>query len=417
MLPRHVLLLATAHSYRLPAFEVAAARLGVRLSRAVDAPAALAGADRRGLRTPFRDEEAALAAIAAFARDQPVAAILPVDDAGALLAARAGALLGLPYNAPQAAQAARDKAIMRDRLAAAGVPVPAYRRVSLDADPAAVAGSLSYPCVVKPTRLSGSRGVIRVDDGATFVSAFRRVARLLRHTDPDGPGELLVEAFVPGVEVALEGLLGEEGLATLALFDKPDPLDGPYFEETIYVTPSRLPATDQAAIAECAAAAAAALGLRRGPIHAELRLNEDGPWLIEAAGRSIGGLCSEVLRFGVDSSLEELILRQACGLPMAGLVRERAARGVMMIPIPRAGMFRGVAGIEEAAAVPGVDGVKITAPFHNPLVPLPDGESYLGFIFARGETPAAAEASLRAAHRRLRFAIDPIVTLLPTGDA
>ena len=217
---------------------------------------------------------------------------------------------------------------------------------------------------------------------------------------------MLVEDYIPGAEVALEGLLDDGRLRTLALFDKPDPLDGPYFEETLYVTPSRLPAEAQAAIERAAAAAAASLGLRQGPIHAELRWNEGGAFLIEVAARSIGGLCSRTLRFGTDMSLEELILRQALGLPIDA-ARQGRAGGVMMIPIPAAGHLRRVEGVDAAAAVPGVETVEITARMNHPLIPLPEGDSYLGFIFARGETPAEVEAALRAAHARLAFEIVP----------
>jgi biotin carboxylase len=223
---------------------------------------------------------------------------------------------------------------------------------------------------------------------------------------------LLVERYLPGVEVAVEGLLTGGALRTLAIFDKPDPLEGPFFEETIYVTPSRLPDATQAAISARTAEAAAALGLREGPVHAELRINDEGVWPIELAGRSIGGLCSSVLEFGVGVSLEELILRHAVGLPLPDAGRTGAAAGVMMIPIPRGGMLRGVAGVEEALAVPNVTGVEITAPLNQPVTPLPEGASYLGFIFARAETPERAEAALRAAHARLRFRIDPTIPLL-----
>jgi hypothetical protein len=199
----------------------------------------------------------------------------------------------------------------------------------------------------------------------------------------------------------------------LALFDKPDPLDGPFFEETIYVTPSRLPASAQADIAACAAQAAAALGLCYGPVHAELRVNEAGPWLVEMAGRSIGGLCSQTLRFGLgDISLEELILRQAAGLELGVLDRESQASGVMMIPIPAAGILKRVAGVEAAEAVPGVESVEITARLNQPLTPLPEGESYLGFIFARGDEPEKVEAALRQAHQQLQFTVAEMLPLI-----
>jgi biotin carboxylase len=228
-----------------------------------------------------------------------------------------------------------------------------------------------------------------------------------------GSTHILVESFIPGFEVALEGLLDRGRLHVLALFDKPDPLDGPFFEETIYVTPSRLPEAVQADIAASTARAAGALGLVRGPVHAELRVNEAGAWLVEVAGRSIGGLCSHTLRFGPGLSLEELILRQAVGLDVEDVWRlQEGARGVMMIPIPEAGILKEVRGTEEARQVPGNESVEITAPLNYPLVPLPEGESYLGFIFASGSQPDRVEAALRQAHQRLQFRIEPMLPLL-----
>ena len=236
------------------------------------------------------------------------------------------------------------------------MPSPEFRLVSTSDDPAALARQTKYPCVIKPTRLSGSRGVIRADDGAGFVAAFQRIARIAEA----GP-DLLVERFVPGFEVALEGLLTDGRLRVLALFDKPDPLNGPFFEETIYVTPSRLSGDVQAAVAGCAEQAAAAVGLRQGPLHAELRVNDLGPWMVELAGRSIGGLCSSILEFGAGMSLEELILRHALGLDVAGATRRDEAVGVMMIPIPARGWLRQVEGVEDAKQVPLVRDVSISA--------------------------------------------------------
>jgi biotin carboxylase len=370
-----------------------------------------------------------------------------VDDSGVVAAAAVAAQLNLPYNAPTAAAAARDKHLMRTLMAAAGVPCPWFERFSTGDDPAAVAAAVPYPCVLKPTGLNGSRGVMRADTPGEFVARASRLAHFLAREYGPGPQPYLVEAFIPGFEVALEGILdppaaapaagaqrlhtetdGSKGdggaaapqLTVLALFDKPDPLDGPFFEETIYVTPSRLPAATQAAIAAAVTKAAAAMGLRTGPIHAELRVNEDGPWLLEIAGRSIGGLCGRTLRFGLEGegrmTLEELIVRQACGLPWRAAAEPRAgqaASGVMMIPIPEAGQLRAVAGVAAAEAVDGIEGVEISVGLHHTVTPLPEGESYLGFIFARGATPAAVEASLRAAHAALRFTIVPEIELGP----
>ena len=265
-----------------------------------------------------------------------------------------------------------------------------------------------YPCVIKPVNLNGSRGVMRADSPAELIAAIDRLTRLIT-ADTDEARPYLIESYLPGVEVALEGMLDQGHLTILALFDKPDPLEGPFFEETIYVTPSRLSPSMQATIGATTAAAAQALGLVAGPIHAELRVNDEGVWIIEIAGRSIGGLCSQVLRFGVDASLEELIIRQAAGLPLGDASRRDHAAGVMMIPIPEAGLLRAVSGGEEAAAVPLIESVEITARLNYPLVPLPEGDSYLGFIFARGETPEAVEAALRQAHACLHFRIDALL--------
>ncbi len=415
--PQRVLLLYSPSSYRAGPFLEAAKKLGLEVVQGVDMPEALADFWHAPLGLDFADLEQATRAIVDYAAKQPLRAIVAVDDGATLLAAHASAALGLPHNSPDAALAARDKHAMRRLLAEAGVPVPEFRRFAAADDPAWVAAQVAYPCVVKPLRLSGSRGVIRADTPDELIAAFTRTRNMLL-ADGNSLEEtaLLVERFIPGFEVALEGLLTGQKLKVLALFDKPDPLDGPFFEETIYVTPSRLPETTQAAIADCTARAAAALGLREGPVHAELRVNEAGPWIVEIAGRSIGGLCSTILQFGVDMCLEELILRQAIGLEVSSVDREQQAVGVMMIPIPGAGMLRAVHGVEQAEAVPGIVGVEITARLHNQIVPLPEGDSYLGFIFARGDAPAQVEAALRAAHQHLKFDIKPLLTTLPTAD-
>jgi hypothetical protein len=256
---------------------------------------------------------------------------------------------------------------------------------------------------------------MRADDVDQLRGAIKRLSKLLHTLDrAPGPKPFLIEDFIPGFEVALEGLLDHGELHVLALFDKPDPLDGPFFEETIYVTPSRLPTDVQQSVVKCAEDSAWALGLHDGPMHAELRVNERGPWLVEVAGRSIGGLCSQTLRFAQrgDVTLEELIVRQALGLSLDSLEREGHAGGVMMLPIPGEGLLRGVTGIDEAKAVIGIEDVQITARLNYPIVPLPEGESYLGFVFARADTPAEVEAALREAHSKLDFKIDPVIPLV-----
>jgi biotin carboxylase len=386
---------------------VAAARhVGLDLTVASEQASTFESAQPEALLTlDFLNVERAVERAMAFAQRHPIAAAVGVDDDTVVLATAINAGLGHQTNVVDAAIAARDKAVQRRRLAAAGVPVPRAAQYAVDQDPRPIAAGTRFPCVIKPLRLAASRGVIRADDPASFFIAQQRLRAILESCG-DPHGEYLVEDFVPGYEVALEGLLVDDRLHVLALFDKPDPLDGPFFEETIYVTPSRHAPAEQAAIVACAAAAARALGLREGPIHAELRWNERGPWLIELAARSIGGRCSAVLRFGDGTiSLEELVLKHAAGLPLPTLERAPGAAGVMMIPVPAAGQLQEVRGIEEARAVPGIEDVVITAHRGQQLVPWPEGSRYPGFIFARSDSPESAERALRAAHERLRFVL------------
>jgi len=408
MTPR-LLLLASAHTYRLEPFLKAAHKLGVDVVRGLDVPPAHTGVGRGVLGLDFYDPLRAVEQAQAYALEHPLQAVLATDDATVTLAAKICDAIDLSHNSPEATEAARDKFQMRQKFAQAKVPSPNFKRLPLDADPTREAQHLTYPCVLKPLSLSGSRGVIRADTPAEFVVAFQRIQALLT---PLGYRELLVEDYLPGAEVALEGLLDHGRLKVLALFDKPDPLEGPFFEETIYVTPSRLPAATQQALIACTERAAQALGLREGPVHAELRLNETGPWMLEIAGRSIGGLCSQTLRFGTDLSLEELIIRQALGLPIADAQREQRAGGVMMIPIPRGGVLTEVRGLTEAEQVTGIESIEITAKINYPITPLPEGDSYLGFIFAQGETPVEAEAALREAHAKLEFVIEEALPVL-----
>jgi biotin carboxylase len=407
-----LLLLIPTTTYRTEDFVAAAAKLDVELVVASERPNVLEAALPDNLLTlDLGDPEKAARTVAEFARRHPVDAVVPVDDRTTVAGASIAERLGLRSSPVAAVRATRNKHRMREAFARAGVRSPGFALLHVADDPESAAARQVYPCVLKPTILAGSRGVIRADDPASFVAAFRRIAAILQGADMAEPGEggdeILVEDFVPGQEVALEGLLVSGELHVLALFDKPDPLDGPYFEETIYVTPSRLPAETQAAIADEARWAARALGLTEGPVHAELRVGADGPRVIELAARTIGGLCSRALRFGAGLSLEELVIRHALSIDLDSLERERRPAGVMMIPIPQGGVLRAVRGREAARAVPAIEEVTISAHLGQELVPLPEGSRYLGFIFARAESPEAVEAALRAAHRLLEFDVDP----------
>ena len=425
-----VLLLLPTTTYRTEAFVGAAQRLGVDVTIGSEKPSTLTNLNPTALLTLRFDDPAHAARQAAeFSAKHSIDAVVPADSQVVTVGAAICESLGLHHNSVESIAAAQDKHRTRQVFEQAGVPSPEYRLCSLDDKRGALANGIEYPCVVKPLTLSASQGVIRADNAEEFIQAVGRLETILKRehdappaSDTSGDGraqsqvqspessrQFLVEQFVGGPEVALEGMLTRGELRLLALFDKPDPLDGPFFEETIYVTPSRLAAKVQEEIAQCAAQAARTLGLTEGPIHVELRLAKDGPSVIEVNARSIGGLCSRVLRFGTGMSLEELIIRHALEEDFELPERQRQAAGVMMIPVPRAGRLVGVRGLDEAKAATGIEDVAISAHLGQRLVPLPEGSRYLGFIFARADSPQAVEAALRESHSKLEFAIEPTV--------
>jgi len=392
---QRVLLILPSATYRAHDFTQAAASLGADLIVASDRRQAMSEfLGDRALVLPLKRPEDAAQRVVEHAAKLPLDAVVAVDDQGVRTAALAARRLGLKTSDPAAVARTRDKLAMREALAQAGVPQPDFR-----AAPAgqALPDGIGYPVVLKPLGLSASRGVIRADE----PQQAERVAERIRAIVGDLDVPLLLESFVPGEEVAVEGLLRTGELEPLAIFDKPDPLDGPYFEETIYVTPSRKPAAVVEAIESTTAAAARALGLTEGPIHAELRVHEGEVTLLEIAARSIGGLCSRALRFGAGVSLEEVILRHALDLPVDDLSRSDRASGVMMLPIPKRGVMHEVRGQDDARAVPGIAGLEISIARGRPVEPLPEGDRYLGFLFARGESPEQVEQALRAAHAKL----------------
>jgi biotin carboxylase len=412
--PKTLLIVAAKTGYQTREFARRAGQLGFRLQMATDRCNRLDnpwGDDAIPLRFD-RPEESGDAL-----EGRSFDGIVAVGDKPAHLAAIIAERLGIPFHPPAAVAASRNKFEARRLFAAAGLAVPGYRRMSLDDNPGDLASAVNYPCVLKPLGLSGSRGVIRADNALQFVAAFERISALLaspeiRRLHEDQDRYLLMEDFIPGREFAVEGIMTNGCLHVLAIFDKPDPLDGPFFEETIYVTPSREPAHVQDAIRNATATAVRALGLRHGPVHAEMRVNQSGVWMLEVAARPIGGLCAAVLKFEGGESLENLILRHAAGEYQAPPALADPARGVMMIPIPKDGIYTGVSGVEQAGEVPGIEEVIITAKEGQRLLPLPEGASYLGFIFSRGSTPQAVEQSLRTAHACMDFEIAGILPVL-----
>jgi predicted ATP-grasp superfamily ATP-dependent carboligase len=398
---RRVLLVAATTGYQVREFAEAA--------RAVDVELVLATDRCHILENPWGDDAAPVRfeepgpGIQALAARGPFDGILAVGDRPACVAAQAAERLRLRFHSAEAARAAANKLLARERFRAAGMPVPTFRRMS--PYDGAIA-DVRFPCVLKPLDSSASRGVIRANSPEEFREAAARIARIQ-------DGDLLVEDYIPGREFALEGVVTAGQLQTLALFDKPDPLEGPYFEETIYLTPSREPEHIQRQIRETAHAAVTALGLTDGPVHAEMRVNEHGVWILEAAARPIGGLCARVLRFRAPHcTLEQLLLRHAVGEDVSSAALAQGSHGVMMIPIPHAGVYRGVQGLEDARKVPGIEDIVITAKEGQELLPLPEGSTYLGFLFFRNSSADLVLDGLRQVHERLKFVFSAILPVV-----
>lgn len=415
---KQIVLLVPTTTYRLDDFLQAAARLEIDVILASNRCRVLAAQwpEHYGLSLPFASLPEAVEKAYAALRAQTIAAIVAADDDTTILAARLNEKLKLPGNRHESVEKTRNKLSLRRALAAGGLPSPKFFAAKIDSSPESCLSKVEFPVVLKPLLLSGSRGVIRANHADEFVAAFRRIATLLRGREffqmrSAAAKRLLIESYIPGFEVAIEGLLTNGKLRVLAIFDKPDPLAGPFFEETIYVTPSRLPQETQQQIAHAVAGACKILGLQHGPIHAEARVNEQGIFILEVAARTIGGLCSRTLKFGAGLSLEELVLRHAVGENVDALTNLSGAAGVMMLPIPRSGKLHAVTGIAEARAVPFIQDIKITIPLDNLVVALPEGASYLGFMFARADRPAQVEAALREAHRQLHFDIQPVLAV------
>lgn len=417
-LTKRLLLFAAKLGYQTRSFEEAARKLGVQLVYVTDRCHQLEDPwGDHAISVHFEAPEAAAYTVTESLHGQEVTGVLALGDRPAAAAAFAARGLGIQYNHPAAVEACRNKLRMREVFRDAGLRVPWFRSLPLEPIPEPSLARISYPCVLKPLSLSASQGVMRANNREEFFNAATRLRHLLESAEIRARREpnldqMIVEGYIPGREVALEGLLTDGALRILAIFDKPDPLEGPYFEETIYVTPSRLPRATQTQIAQCATNAVRALGLTEGPIHAEFRINDEGVWPIEVAARPIGGLCARALGFCANElerpiGLEELLLRHALKLPGSNALREAQASGVIMIPIPQSGIFEKISGAEAALATPGVTDLLITARLHDYIAAWPEGSSYLGFLFAKGDTAEEVERAIREAHRKLQFTITP----------
>ena len=418
-----ILILSTTTGYQLRSFGAAADALGIELIFATDRCHAIDDPwQDRAIAVRFEDVRGAVAAVQQAAVAHPIDGLVAVGDRPVVIASHVASALGIPWHSAEGAEASANKRLSRERFAAAGLLAPWHFPLPPMASAEEAARRARYPAVVKPLGLSGSRGVIRANSPIELIEAIARVRALLARPELramriEHGEELLVEGYLPGPEYAIEGLATHGLFRPLAIFQKPDPLDGPYFEETIYITPPECAPAAEEELVNAVTRAAAALGLSHGPVHAECRLTPEGPFVLEVAGRPIGGLCSRVLRFGEDAgvSLEALLLRHACGEDVSAIEREPSAAGVMMIPIPARGIYRRVEGVERARRVAHVEDVHVTARPDQLLEPLPEAGSYLGFIFSRGQSPASVLTALRDAHGRLSFTVDPAIAILAPG--
>jgi biotin carboxylase len=418
---KKILLFAPKLGYQTRSFQAAADKIGAEIFYVTDRCHRLDDPwNDRALAVHFELPDIAAATVLEAVRGLGIEGILVVGDRSTIAAAYVARGLAIPHNHPASVEACRSKLRTREVLRDAGVPCPWFRTMNLLPLPEPSLLGIEYPCVLKPISLSASQGVVRANNREEFLSGAARLKRLLdspeiRASREPNLDQMLVEGYLQGKEVAVEALLTDGELRVLAIFDKPDPLEGPYFEESIYVTPSRLAAAEQQAIEASLSSSVRALGLSHGPVHGEFRVNEQGVWPIEIAPRPIGGLCSRALQFeapGIEGKfgLEELLLRHALGMrgsDSALVKRENEASGVMMIPVPQSGILGKVEGLEEAKAVPGITGLEITARLHDFIAAWPEGSSYLGFLFAKGTGASEVQNALQRAHRKLRFSLSP----------
>lgn len=417
-----LLLIATTTGYQIRSFGRAAERLGVELVLATDRCHVLEDPWRDGaISIRFTDEAASVEAIRQALEPRPIMGVVAVGDRPALIAALVSQAMELSGHSPEAVRIAGNKLLTRICLRDKKIPSPWFAALPTDTAMDDIPDEVHFPCVVKPLNMSASRGVIRVNSLKELSVAMQRVCHM--QTSPElktlrDPlnSTILIEEYLPGQEVAVEGVLIEGVFRKFAVFDKPDLLEGPFFEETIYVTPSRHTERTQEGIRQAVSDASAALGLTDGPVHAECRIGSADIFVLEIAPRPIGGLCARALRFvgpdGETVSLENLLLRHAMGEQISDYRREEQASGVMMIPIPADGLYKEVHGLALARAVPHVEDVVITARRDQRIRPLPEGDSYLGFIFARAAQPALVESALRSALECLEFEIEPPIPVV-----
>lgn len=403
-----ILLVAPPDSYRVAPYIRAANQLGIPIKIASHGEHSLVNEVASGLHIDLYNQDAAIKAIVAASEQDNYCGIIAADDMATEIAAHAAHALRLPHNPPQAVHLTRWKHKARAVLKKAGLPAPDFWTVNISDATQGHTPAITFPCVVKPLNLSASRGVIRCNNIAELVNASKRIANIIAPLpDAEARSTVLIEQYIPGAEIAVEAILVDGELTPIAIFDKPDPLEGPYFEESYYVTPSRLPAVVQQKAVHIIEQACKAYGLTTGPVHAELRINDDEPYIIEIAARTIGGECARLLEYASGQSLEALVIQFATGLVKSDVKFDTAA-GVLMIPTPQSGILRRVEGVLSAQKLPHINAIHLAIREGHELITLPEGASYLGFIFASADSPQQVEQALRDAYAQLNIIVDPL---------
>tara|TARA_B100000029_G_C17545474_1_gene948295 strand:+ start:143 stop:1390 length:1248 start_codon:yes stop_codon:yes gene_type:complete len=404
-----ILLLTDHASYRIATYIDACARLDVDVIIASEGRSSLVPDLASGVSLDPNNYSKSLETLSVLYESEPFSGIVATDDSVVRLAAAVGDRFNLPTSDPVAVEQAQRKDSSRVAQRDAGLRVPNFQSVRLDKSSEIQVqrlNSVTYPCVAKPVTLSASRGVIRANNEIELLAAFSRISAIIESAGPEHPPVCLVEDYIEGKEYVVEGLINRGEWETIGLIEKPALMEGPFFEETIYLSPAEIPDSLAALLTETVENACRKLNITHGPIHAECRVNDDGAWLIELGLRTIGGRCSRIVDAHNFYKLEELVVLNALGIKPI-VKKQDSISGVMMIPVATQGILRRVEGLEKARAISFITGVEIDIRPGEQLVPWPEGFRYPGFIFARGDEPSKVEGALWSAFRCLTFVVAP----------
>lgn len=404
ILLKKLLVILPANTYRAQRFLEAARKLGVDVFIATDSdfsPPDPSNSVIDGI--SFCDPKEAGRQIADIIRHQGPMSVLAVDEAAVEVAEWTRVALGLIDHPNSGILATRDKRELRQRLRENNISQPkTFDILELEQG----RGEIPFPVVVKPSKGSGSIGVTKAQNQQELTKSLITVQDVIAKMTISNQC-IVVEEYIPGVEFAVDILVTDGKLHVLVIFEKPDPLVGPFFAETIYVTPPHLTDSQLEALHSVIQKCIRALSINNGPLHLELRLTSANDWVpIDIASRSIGGNCSNALAFASNTSLEELIIQNALGLEVINTQRERRASGVYMIPAETLGTLVAVHGVEAALKVRFVEDIQITVKPGTKTVPLPFDNQYLGFIFAKAPGAKTVEKALRTARALLEIEVD-----------